>query len=120
MNFPNVFTGQLSQTLFKQITSIISTNKYHVNLKKALVHHNDKYTNIYAPSMRKSLKTTFANGHLIKLMTDYLNTKYKSYNFDLTTFYEHVHYKFITIYNFKKCKLLIVKCANNFISDSTF
>ena len=81
MNFPNVFTGQLSQTLFKQITSIISTNKYHVNLKKALVHHNDKYTNIYAPTMRKSLKTTFTNDHLTQLMTDYLNTKYKSFNF---------------------------------------
>lgn len=32
------------------------------------------------------------------------------YNFDLTTFYEHVHYKYINIYNFKKCKLLIVRC----------
>lgn len=42
------------------------------------------------------------------------------YNFDLTNFYEHVHYKYITIYNFKKCKLLIVKCFNNINSQNLF
>jgi len=31
------------------------------------------------------------------------------YNFDLHSFYETIHYKYITIINFNKCKLIIIK-----------
>ena len=34
------------------------------------------------------------------------------YNFDLHTFYETIHYKYISIINFNKCKLIIIKIEN--------
>lgn len=81
MDFPNIIKGSLYYKTFNKITNIINKCKYRNNLKDALIHHNQYQQNLYAPNLRKSLKTTFSNQNLSNIINNYLHKRCKKYNF---------------------------------------